>query len=147
MVCLGNICRSPMAHGILQKKVAELKLDWEVDSAGTSAYHQGESPDSRAIETAAAHDIDITGQKSRQLVQMDVSNYDLIITMDTNNYINTLKLATNEAEKAKVKLLLNYSHPKENRAVPDPYYSGGFDYVYGLIEEAVTAMVNDIKRN
>ncbi|MDA8692919.1 low molecular weight phosphotyrosine protein phosphatase [Saprospiraceae bacterium] len=146
MVCLGNICRSPMAHGILEKKVAELNLGWEVDSAGTSAYHRGEAPDNRAIETAAAHDIDITGQKSRQLLQKDMSDYDLIITMDTNNYNNTLRLATNEAEKAKVKLLLNYSHPKENRAVPDPYYSGGFDYVYRLIEEAVAALIADVTK-
>ena len=146
MVCLGNICRSPMAQGILEKKVSEQKLDWIVDSAGTSAYHRGEAPDSRAIETAQAHGIDISGQRSRQLLQQDIGEYDLIVTMDTNNYNNTLKLAVTDSEKAKVKLLLNYSHPKENRAVPDPYYSGGFDYVYSLIEEAIIAMITDINR-
>ena len=147
MVCLGNICRSPLAQGILEKKVNELNLDWEVDSAGTSAYHTGEAPDKRASEIASVNEIDISGQRSRQLVQKDISDYDLVVTMDTNNYNNTLKLAKTPSERAKVKLLLNYSHPNENRAVPDPYYSGGFDYVYTLIEEAVDAMIVDLTQD
>jgi len=142
MVCLGNICRSPMAHGILLSEIDKRNLDWEVDSAGTSAFHQGEAPDKRAIETAKTHEIDISNQKSRQLLSKDLKNYDVIITMDTNNYNNTLNLAESQAEKDKVKLLLNYSHLGENRAVPDPYYSGGFDFVYALIEEAVITMVD-----
>lgn len=144
MVCLGNICRSPMAHGILLDEIEKRKLSWEVDSSGTSAFHSGEAPDRRAIETARSHGIDISDQKSRQLTTQDLSIYDLIITMDTNNYNNALKLTQNKKEKSKVKMLLNYSFPNENRAVPDPYYSGGFDYVYDMIKQAIVDMVESI---
>ncbi len=147
MVCLGNICRSPMAHGVLQSEIDKRKLNWEVDSAGTSAFHRGDAPDRRAIETAMIHSIDISDQRSRLLVSQDLKEYDVIVTMDTNNYNNTLKMAENADEKSKVKLLLNYSHPGENRAVPDPYYSGGFDYVYALIQEAVVAMVDSLTKD
>ncbi len=144
MVCLGNICRSPMAHGILEKRVSDLQLDWEVDSAGTSAYHRGEAPDRRAIQVCEQNEIDITQQRSRQLTQQDIQDYDIIVTMDTNNYNNTLKLVSQGDQKTKVKMLLNYSFPNENRAVPDPYYSGGFDFVYDLIKQAVEDMITDL---
>lgn len=141
MVCLGNICRSPIAHGILQSEIAERGLSWEVDSAGTSAYHNGESPDRRAIQVSANNGINISQQRSRQLTANDILDYDVIVTMDTNNYNNTLKLIGDSDNKSKVKMLLNYSFPNENRAVPDPYYSGGFEYVYDLIKQAVEDMV------
>jgi len=140
MVCLGNICRSPIAHGILQKEIEEQGLDWTVDSAGTSAYHSGEAPDRRAIQVSEKNGLDISGQTSRQLTAQDIIDYDIIVTMDTNNYNNTLKIAGNDSHKSKIKMLLNYSFPNENRAVPDPYYSGGFDYVYDLIRQAVHDM-------
>ena len=133
-----------MAHGILLDEIEKRKLSWEVDSSGTSAFHSGEAPDRRAIETARSHGIDISDQKSRQLTTQDLSIYDLIITMDTNNYNNALKLTQNKKEKSKVKMLLNYSFPNENRAVPDPYYSGGFDYVYDMIKQAIVDMVESI---
>lgn len=146
MVCLGNICRSPMAHGILQNEIDKRNLDWEVDSAGTSAFHRGDAPDRRAIETTKLHNIDISSQRSRLLLSQDLTDYDLIVTMDTNNYNNTLKMTNSVAEKKKVKLLLNYSFPGENRAVPDPYYSGGFDYVYELLDGAIKAMIDDLTK-
>ena len=137
MVCLGNICRSPLAHGILQQEILSRNLAWEVDSAGTSSWHNGEQPDSRSIEVALKHDIDIRTQSSRQFQKSDFTDFDLIIAMDNQNYKDIISLSSDAGEKSKVKILLNYSYPNENRAVPDPYYSGGFDYVYTLIKEAV----------
>lgn len=144
MVCLGNICRSPMAHGILLNEIEKRNLNWEVDSSGTSAFHSGEAPDRRAIKTAHSNGIDISSQRSRQLTNQDLSDYDLIITMDTNNYNNALKLTRDDNDRIKVKMLLNYSFPNENRAVPDPYYNGGFDYVYDMIRQAVVDMIESL---
>ncbi|MFK7980185.1 MAG: low molecular weight protein-tyrosine-phosphatase, partial [Saprospiraceae bacterium] len=126
MVCLGNICRSPLAEGILLTKIKERNLPWEVDSAGTSGWHQGELPDRRSIAVAKAHNIDLTYQRSRQFIKADFEQFDLILAMDSSNYSNILRLATTEMQKSKVKLILNYAYPNENRAVPDPYYEGGF---------------------
>jgi len=145
MVCLGNICRSPLAHGILQNEIQNRQLSWEVDSAGTSSWHVGEKPDSRSIEVAQSHNINISDQRSRQFVKEDYNNFDLIIAMDNQNYKDIIDLADDEDEKAKVKILLNYSFPNENRAVPDPYYSGGFDFVYDLINEAITQLIDQEK--
>ena len=136
-----------MAHGILLDEIEKRNLSWEVDSSGTSAFHSGEAPDRRAIETARINGIDISNQKSRQLTTQDLSTYDLIITMDTNNYNNALKLTQSKQEKSKVKMLLNYSFPNENRAVPDPYYSGGFDYVYDMIRKAVQDMIGSLTQD
>jgi len=142
MVCLGNICRSPLAHGILQKKISEQNLDWTVDSAGTSSWHNGELPDSRSIEVAKINGIDITTQRSRQILKKDLEDFDLIIAMDSSNYNDILSLTSKEKQKQKVKLLLNYSNPNQNRGVPDPYYHGGFQSVYDMIEEAVDALIS-----
>ncbi len=142
MVCLGNICRSPLAHGILEKKIAEKKLDWQVDSAGTSGFHNGEPPHRDSIAIAAAHDIDIKGQRSRLFVQKDFQDFDLILAMDTSNYNHILRLTRNENDADKVKMILNYSHPGQNRAVPDPYYEGGFDGVFDMLEEACEAFLS-----
>lgn len=141
MVCLGNICRSPLAHGILEDKIEKLGLDWEVDSAGTAGYHEGELPDKRSIAVAELHNLDITNQRSRKLVKRDLEYFDLILAMDTSNYNNILALATKD-QKSKVKMMLNYTFPQENRVVPDPYYGGGFDYVFELLEEAITKMID-----
>ena len=108
MVCLGNICRSPLAEGILLTKIKERNLPWIVDSAGTSGWHQGELPDSRSIAVAKAHNIDLTYQRSRQFTKTDLEQFDLILAMDSSNYSNILKLATTEIQKSKVKLILNY---------------------------------------
>lgn len=141
MVCLGNICRSPLAEGILLEKIKERKLSWEVDSAGTSGWHQGALPDRRSIEVAKAHGIDLTYQRSRQFKAADLDQFDLILAMDSSNYSNIVRMATSEAQKSKVKLILNYAYPNENRAVPDPYYEGGFEKVYQMIAIACEKII------
>ena len=136
MVCLGNICRSPLAEGIMQQKVKERNLGWEVDSSGTSGWHEGNLPDRRSIEVARANGIDITNQRSRQINAKDLESFDLILAMDSSNYSNILRLATSETQKKKIKLILNYLYPNENRGVPDPYYEGGFEKVYQMLEKS-----------
>jgi protein-tyrosine phosphatase len=142
MVCLGNICRSPLAEGILQQKINTLGLDWEVDSVGTGAYHVGEKPDSRAITTAKRHNIDISGQRARQFTVADFTDFDLIFVMDAANFHNVLKLTDKEEDKQKVELLMNLVTPGKNTQVPDPYYGNdGFDLVYEMLDEACEALV------
>ena len=144
MVCLGNICRSPLAEGIMQKLSHENGYDIHVDSAGTSGWHNGELPDKRSIEVAAAHGIDITHQRSRLFTRQDFDRFDLILAMDSSNYQNIIQLASNETDKSKVKLILNYLYPQENRAVPDPYYEGGFEGVYSMLEKACHKIIEEL---
>jgi protein-tyrosine phosphatase len=141
MVCLGNICRSPLAEGILKSKVNSKKIF--VDSAVTSAWHIGKSPDPRSIEVAAKYGIDIALQKARQLTQEDFDKFDLIYVMDASNYQNVLKLARNKDDRSKVKMILNESYPSEDKEVPDPYYGGalGFENVYQMLENACDSIV------
>ncbi|OSY87753.1 protein tyrosine phosphatase [Tenacibaculum holothuriorum] len=143
MVCLGNICRSPLAEGILQSKVSS---DVIVDSAGTSGYHEGELPDKRSIAVAHKYGIDITNQRSRKFRRKDFQEFDLIYAMDESNYIDILSLASTEEEKEKVKMILNESHPEEDRNVPDPYYGGemGFENVYRMLDEACSVIASKI---
>lgn len=141
MVCLGNICRSPLAHGILESECERLNLNWEVDSAGTSSWHNGELADSRSIEVAKKNGLDITNQRSRQITKSDLEIFDLIIAMDNQNYKDILAMSENDIQKDKIKILLNYNFPNENRAVPDPYYSGGFDYVFNLIKQSIDKLI------
>ena len=137
MVCLGNICRSPLAEGLLRQKVEAAGLDWEVDSAGTSAYHQGSPPDSRSIAVAQQYNLDISGQRSRPLVKTDLDDFDIIYVMDSENYNNVLDLCTKEQQVAKVRLIMNEVQPGYNVAVPDPYWSDdGFEQVYQMLDEA-----------
>ena len=143
MVCLGNICRSPLAHGLLQKKVEERNLDWTIDSAGTGSYHIGELPDQRSIDIAKQNNLDITYQRARQFKRSDFKEFDLIFAMDSSNYNDILSMAETEAEKEKVYLILNESQPGENRAVPDPYYGGdeGFKNVYNMLNKATDSLI------
>jgi len=136
MVCLGNICRSPLAEGILQSKLP--RNLFTVDSAGTATYHVGEAPDNRSIEVAINNNIDISKQRARQFTRDDFDRFDYIFAMDNSNYKNITKLARNTEDLSKVKLILNESHPQKNRDVPDPYYGGeeGFEKVYHLLDEA-----------
>lgn len=145
MVCLGNICRSPLAEGILTHLVEKQGLDWQIDSAGTSSWHVGEAPHRGSIDIAARHGIDIRTQRARQFQKEDFQRFDLILAMDSENHSNIIAMAQNEEEKSKVELILNYAHPGMNLAVPDPYYSGGFDKVYNMIEEACTILLNKNK--
>ena len=147
MVCLGNICRSPLAHGILEDKVRRLGLDWEVESAGTSGWHNGEPPDSRSVAVAAENGIDISRQRSRKFFASDFKDFDLIIAMDRSNYKNILSLSPGGDSEKKVKLLMDYAYPGQNREVPDPYYEGGFPAVFDMVGEAVDALVDShVKR-
>jgi protein-tyrosine phosphatase len=138
MVCLGNICRSPLAEGIMLKLIEEHKLDMEVDSAGTSNYHINEAPDRRTILNAAKHNIDLKPLRARQFNVSDFDAFDKIYVMDNSNMANVLALAKNEAHKAKVDLLLNASFPYENKEVPDPYFGGekGFEDVFQMVYKA-----------
>lgn len=144
MVCLGNICRSPLAEGILRSKVGETML---VDSAGTAGYHIGEAPDSRSAAIALEKGVDISQQKCRQFVAKDFDRFDVIFAMDASNYQNVLKLARTQKDKSKVRLIMNELYPGENRTVPDPYYGGedGFGQVYQMLDAAIDAFLE--KRN
>ncbi|MEN1783899.1 MAG: low molecular weight protein-tyrosine-phosphatase [Bacteroidota bacterium] len=135
MVCLGNICRSPLAQGILEAKTNPTEI--YVDSAGTAGYHVGEPPDSRSIAVAKKHQIDISQQRSRKFLPSDFENFDHIYVMDKTNYADVLAQARTSSQAQKVKLLLKAAHMK-TQAVPDPYYGGeaGFDHVFDLIDKA-----------
>lgn len=137
MVCLGNICRSPLAEGILKSK----QPDWFVDSAGTSNYHIGSAPDRRSIQVAKENGIDISKQRARQFQVSDFDHFDTILTMDASNYNDVIKLARTEEEKTHVRLILNLSKPGMNMAVPDPYYEGGFEKVFTMLDEALDKLV------
>lgn len=136
MVCLGNICRSPLAEGILASKLPKGKF--LVDSAGTGSWHIGRAPDNRSIATAKKNGLNITNQKGRQFTTSDFDTFDYIFVMDNNNYSDVIDLATNELQKNKVQLILNEIFPNENVDVPDPYYGlpNGFDMVYQMLDEA-----------
>jgi len=138
MVCLGNICRSPLAEGILRHQLKEAGImDWEIDSAGTGGWHGGELPDRRSIEVAKKYDIDITSQRARKLNGYDLENFDLIFAMDASNYNDILKLSQNKAERDKVKLIMNEAFPGQNKQVPDPYYNdNGFEEVFQMLDKA-----------
>lgn len=132
MVCLGNICRSPLAEGILKSKAKNL----EVDSAGTAGYHVGKQPDIRSIDIAKKHDIDLTSQRARQFSTRDFDDFDKIYVMDNDNYSKIISLARSQEDMDKVDLILNEIYPKEYKSVPDPYYGGdeGFQNIYNLLE-------------
>ncbi len=145
MVCLGNICRSPIAHGLLQQKIKSEGLKWEVDSAGTSRYHLGDLPDRRSIEEMDKHGIDIRSQRSRQIGLSDLDYYDLILVMDSSNYNDVIHLSQDKNHHDKIKLILNFVNPGQNRSVPDPYYGGGFGCVYDLLNEATDRIIEMYK--
>lgn len=136
MVCLGNICRSPLAEGILKSKVDLSKV--YVDSAGTSNYHIGDAPDRRSIAIGKRYDLDITDQRGRQFSVSDFDEFDHIFVMDNFNYRDVLELARNDEDRKKVHLILNEIFPDENVDVPDPYHGGeqGFENVYQMLNEA-----------
>lgn len=138
MVCLGNICRSPLAEGILRAKAESKGLAIEVDSCGTANYHVGENPDPRSISKANDYGIDISGLCGRQFRGSDFDTFDRILTMDKSNYQNIIQLARNEDDVRKVDKILDYSNPNEDMDVPDPYYGGeqGFEKVYQLLDKA-----------
>lgn len=137
MVCLGNICRSPIAQGIMEHKIEKFRLiNWEVDSAGTSGWHQDEHPDDRAIKVCRIHGIDISRQTSRKITVADLDYYNQILVMDANNYNTVLGLCTDENQRSKVKFATEFMYPGGNVAVHDPYYDNRFDEVYEMLDTA-----------
>ena len=144
MVCLGNICRSPLAEGILKSKTQHLKII--IDSAGTAGYHVGKKPDARSIYIANKNNINIKEQKARQFNRSDFDNFDIIYAMDKNNYSHLIALAKNEDERLKIRLILNEITPGKYNSVPDPYYDNenGFQNVYNMLEKACEKITNQI---
>lgn len=147
MVCLGNICRSPLAEGILASKLNSTKF--EIDSAGTAGFHVGELPDRRSIATAKQHGIDITNQRSRKFVKNDFQEFDYIFAMDQSNFSNILSLAETSEHRAKVHLMLNQISPNSNAEVPDPYYGGdqGFENVYQMLDDACSIFAEKVSES
>ncbi len=145
MVCLGNICRSPMAQGILREKTRD--MDVEIDSAGTSAYHVDEAPDPRSIQTGRKYGINISDLRGRQFTVEDFDNFDKIYVMDESNYTNVISMARSDSDKAKVDFILNELESGSNSPVPDPYFGGdrGFDNVYEMLDKATDSIVQKIK--
>jgi len=136
MVCLGNICRSPLAEGLLRSKLPQDMFI--VDSAGTADYHIGNPPDKRSVAVAKKYDIDISNLKGRQFKQSDFDTFNYIFVMDESNYQNVIKLARDKTDLEKVHYILNEIYPNQNYSVQDPYFGGesGFESVYKMLDEA-----------
>jgi protein-tyrosine phosphatase len=147
MVCLGNICRSPMAEGIMRSKIEKYNLDAEVDSAGFESFHTGDAPDYRAIKVMKTHGIDISGQKSRLFRKTDFDDFNMIFVMDSGNFRDVQSVASTKDQMNKVDYILNTLSPGKNNAVPDPYYGGddGFERVFKLLDSATEAISDILK--
>jgi protein-tyrosine phosphatase len=147
MVCLGNICRSPLAEGILKHKAKKAGLHWQIDSAGTNGYHVGEAPHRLSQKVAQLNGIDICHQKARQFVKEDMDRYDKIYAM-ADDVLDEIKwIAKEKYNPQKVDFLLNELHPGEDRSVPDPWYGAepGYHEVYKLIEAACNSIIEKAK--
>ena len=144
MVCLGNICRSPLAEGVLRHKAQQAGLQWEVDSAGTGAYEPGCPPHSFSQKIAQQFGVDICEQQCRQFVKDDMDRFDKIYVMDENNFASVKRIAGNKWDATKVSFLMDEAYPGEDLIVPDPFTGGedGYTNVYELIEEACDAIVS-----
>ncbi|WP_178988073.1 low molecular weight protein-tyrosine-phosphatase [Winogradskyella schleiferi] len=144
MVCLGNICRSPLAHGIMQSKLPE--AHFYVDSAGTGAYHIGNTPDKRSISVAKKYGLDISTQSARQFKVSDFDTFDYIYAMDQSNYTDIISLARNNNDIGKVKLFLEANASIQNKNMPDPYYGdqSDFEYVYKLVDETCSILAKKL---
>lgn len=145
MVCLGNICRSTLAEGILKNKTEN--LDVFTDSAGTADYHIGSPPDIRSIEIADKYNINLRNQRARQFSRADFEKFDIIYAMDTNNYAQLKALSKNQEEREKIRLILNEINPDLWQSVPDPYYGGedGFQEVYDMLDQATDKIITQIE--
>jgi len=143
MVCLGNICRSPLAEGILQEKANAAGLRWRVDSAGTNGYHVGEAPHRLSQKVARANGVDISGQRSRRFVATDFQQYDKIYAMAGDVVDEIRRISGRQFDPSKVGLLMNELHPGQDEDVPDPYYGPepGYHDVYKMIDAATDKIV------
>ncbi len=144
MVCLGNICRSPLAEGILRSKVEGKSV--LVDSAGTGNYHVGDPPDRRSIQIAKKYGLDISNLRGRQFTATDFDTFDLIYIMDESNYTNVLRLARTEEDKAKVRFILDEVYPGQKFNVPDPYHSEmhAFESLFRMLDEACNLIASKL---
>lgn len=146
MVCLGNICRSPLAEGILKEKCKQNGLNWEIDSAGTGRWHIGSQPDKRSVAVAKKYGIDITDQKARSVNSNDYEYFDIIYAMDTSNLKDLKAWALDDKEQEKMKLILNEINSFHLESVPDPYWNdNGFEDVYQMLDKACDAIIRKYK--
>jgi protein-tyrosine phosphatase len=143
MVCLGNICRSPLAEGILKEKTKKLGLNWEISSAGTSGYHIGCPPHEFSQKVGLLNGIDISDQCCRQLVKTDILEFDRIYVMDSSNYNDVRRISGEHWQAEKVELIMNELYPGKNMNVPDPWYGGedGYHEVYKMLDQACEAIL------
>ncbi|MCC7502260.1 MAG: low molecular weight phosphotyrosine protein phosphatase [Flavobacteriales bacterium] len=147
MVCLGTICRSPMAEGILRRRAQQAGLSVTTDSAGTSSNHVGQAPDQRATQAMRAYGIDITDLRARQFNVSDLDSFDRIFAMDSSNLDDIRELAGNDVQLRKVSLLMDLIPNGRVREVPDPYYGGqeGFDEVFRMLDQACSVLVEQLR--
>lgn len=143
MVCLGNICRSPLAEGILQHKAWQAGLQWSVESAGTGNWHIGEPPHHLSTKIAKLNGVDISKQRARQFVKEDFLNYDFIYVMDSSNFNDVKRMSGKLFDETKIDLLLNTLHPGENRSVPDPWFGeeDGYHEVFTMLDRACEQII------
>jgi protein-tyrosine phosphatase len=147
MVCLGNICRSPLAEGILKHKCRQNQLDWHIDSAGTGNWHTGSAPDNRSVKIALQKGIDISDQRARTVNSSDYESFDLIFAMDTSNYKHLKSWALHKEEEDKIKLIMEELHPGETISVPDPYFDDkGFETVFDMLDKACDRIIENYSR-
>ncbi len=145
-VCLGNICRSPLAEGIMHHKVREHGLKINVDSAGTASWHSGEKPDNRGIKIAKSNGIDISRLRARQFSVADFDEFDFIFAMDESNYSDLQNLARSDSDLEKIKLFTEFAGLEGVYEVPDPYYDGRFAEVFDLIDHACNNVIKNFKK-
>jgi protein-tyrosine phosphatase len=147
MVCLGNICRSPMAEGILRHRAAEAAMSVSTDSAGTSDNHVGQAPDPRAMRTMQGHGMDISDLRARAFSADDFHRFDLILAMDADNLNDVLQLAPSEELAAKARLIMELVPGHQHRSVPDPYYGGteGFEQVHDMLDKACAVLIDQLR--
>jgi len=147
MVCLGNICRSPIAEAVLRHKVKQLGLGWDVESAGTESYHIGEAPHRLSQKICLSHGLDISMLRAAKFTKADLQTYDKIYAMATDVYQEMKQIVGKGADMSRVELFLNELHTGMNESVPDPYYGGenGFSIVYDMIEETCNAIISNNK--
>ena len=145
MVCLGNICRSPLAEGILQQKCKEAGLNWKIDSAGTNGFHNGEAPHFLSQKVASLNGVNISGQQSRQFIQEDFERFDKIYAMALDIQEEIKEIGKDQFISSKVDLLMNEVYPGQNKEVPDPFYGAedGYHRVYEMIEIACDAIIKN----
>lgn len=149
MVCLGNICRSPMAEGILKKELEMIGSNSSVESRGFEPYHNGDYADKRAIETAAKNGVDISKHRAKLFAPQDFDNFDIIYVMDRSNYSDVVGMARNKEDLKKVQFIMNVPLPGSDAVIPDPYYGGGegFEKAWKMLKQASEAILNTYEKN